>query len=203
MTFAEECNVVFDNATARYHDTDDVDATAVNPYAEGTVENTLWAKNWIDAVQWHLEDIIRDPEIDPVEALAIKRRIDRSNQDRTDMVEQLDSYFFDLYKDVKVMEDATFNTESPAWAIDRLSILALKLYHMRAEVERPDAGEAHIARCRAKLDVLEQQRADLTAAIDRLLDDIAAGSRYMRVYRQMKMYNDPDTNPVLYGTGKK
>ncbi len=203
MTFAQKCNVAFDDATARYHVTDDVDAVAVNPYPQGTVEHTLWAKNWIDAVQWHLEDIIRDPDIDPVEALAIKRRIDRSNQERTDMVEQLDSYFLDRYKDVKPLEGATFNTESPAWAIDRLSILALKIYHMRAEVERTDADAAHIARCRAKLDILGQQRDDLTAAIDRLLDDIASGNRYMRVYRQMKMYNDPDTNPVLYGTGKK
>lgn len=203
MTFAQKCNLTFDDATTRYHLTDDVDAVVSNPHPEGTVENTLWAKNWIDAVQWHLEDIIRDPEIDPVEALAIKRRIDRSNQDRTDMVEQLDTYFLDKYKDVEVAEDATFNTESPAWAIDRLSILALKLYHMRAEVERTDASAEHIARCRAKLDVLEQQRVDLTAAIDRLLDDIAAGTRYMRVYRQMKMYNDPDTNPVLYGAGSK
>lgn len=203
MTFAQKCNQAFDDATARYHVTDDVDAVPVNPYAADTVENTLWAKNWIDAVQWHLEDIVRDPDIDPVEALAIKRRIDRSNQDRTDMVEQLDTYFLDKYKDVKVCDDATFNTESPAWAIDRLSILALKIYHMRAEVERKDATEEHIGRCRAKLDVLLQQREDLTAAIDRLLDDIAAGRRYMRVYRQMKMYNDPSTNPVLYGTGSK
>ncbi|MCH5346683.1 MAG: DUF4254 domain-containing protein [Muribaculaceae bacterium] len=203
MTFAEKCNKIFDEATVAYHVTDDVDAEHVNPYEAGSIEAVLWDKNMIDAVQWHLEDIIRDPEIDPVEALAIKRRIDRSNQDRTDMVEELDSRFLDKYKDVAVEADATFNTESPAWAIDRLSILALKLYHMEAEVERTDASAEHIARCRAKLDVLRQQRADLTAAIDRLLDDIAAGRRYMRVYRQMKMYNDPETNPVLYGSQGK
>ena len=203
MTFAEKCNKIFDEATAAYHVTDDVDAEHVNPYEAGSIEAVLWDKNMIDAVQWHLEDIIRDPEIDPAEALAIKRRIDRSNQDRTDMVEELDSRFLDKYKDVAVEADATFNTESPAWAIDRLSILALKLYHMEAEVERTDASAEHIARCRAKLDVLRQQRADLTAAIDRLLDDIAAGRRDMRVYRQMKMYNDPETNPVLYGSQGK
>ena len=153
-------------------------------------------------MQWHLEDIIRDPDINPVEALALKRRIDKSNQDRTDMVEELDTYFRNKYADVAVLPDATINTESPAWALDRLSILALKIYHMKAETERTDATEAHKARCTAKLAVLEEQRADLIAAIDTLLDDIAAGRKYMKVYRQMKMYNDADTNPVLYGTKK-
>ena len=145
-------------------------------------------------------DIIRDPEIDPVAALALKRRIDRSNQDRTDMVEEFDTYFREKYKDVDVKADATINTESPAWALDRLSILALKIYHMQAEVDRPDASEAHKAKCAAKLAVLLEQRADLIEAIATLLDDIAAGRKYMKVYRQMKMYNDADTNPVLYGS---
>ena len=165
---------------------------------ESSIEATLFAKTWIDAVQWHLEDIIRDPNIDPVEAVALKRRIDRSNQDRTDMVEEIDTYFRGKYADVKVAADATINTESPAWALDRLSILALKIYHMEREVRRSDASEAHIAKCQAKLDVLLQQREDLITAIDQLLDDIAAGKKYMKVYRQMKMYNDPETNPVLY-----
>lgn len=199
MKFADKCNEIFNQSTLHYHDRDDVDSIPVNPYAEGTVDHTLFAKNWIDAVQWHLEDIIRDPEIDPVAALALKRRIDRSNQDRTDMVEQLDTYFCELYKDVAPAADATINTESPAWALDRLSILALKIYHMEQEVARRDASEAHIAKCRAKLDVLLEQRVDLTSAINQLLDDIAAGRKYMKVYRQMKMYNDPETNPVLYG----
>ncbi len=198
MGFAQLSYDVFESATRRYHDTDDVDADVVNPYNEGTIEHTLYAKNWIDAVQWHLEDIIRDPAIDPVEALALKRRIDRSNQDRTDMVEELDSYFRDLYKDVDVLPDATINTESPAWALDRLSILALKIYHMQAEVERPDASPEHKARCEAKLGVLLEQRKDLIDAIRQLLDDIKDGKKYMKVYRQMKMYNDPATNPVLY-----
>lgn len=199
MKFADKCNGIFNQSTLHYHERDDVDAIPVNPYEEGTVEHTLFAKNWIDAVQWHLEDIIRDPEIDPVAALALKRRIDRSNQERTDMVEQLDTYFRELYRDVVPDADASVNTESPAWALDRLSILALKIYHMEQEVARKDAQEAHVAKCRAKLDVLLEQREDLTGAIDRLLDDIAAGRKYMKVYRQMKMYNDPDTNPVLYG----
>lgn len=191
---------IFLDTTRTYHLTDHVDATFANPYAPGTIEHTLAAKNWIDAVQWHLEDIIRDPAIDPVEALAIKRRIDRSNQDRTDMVEEIDTHYRNLFAGVTILPDATINTESPAWAIDRLSILALKIYHMQAEVDRPDASPDHRARCAAKLDILLQQREDLTAAIDTLLADIAAGRKYMKVYRQMKMYNDEDTNPVLYGS---
>ncbi|MDE6556572.1 MAG: DUF4254 domain-containing protein [Duncaniella sp.] len=198
MTFASDAFKIFADTTAAYHLTDDVDAVPSNPYAEGSVEYTLFQKNWIDAVQWHLEDIIRDPNIDPVEALALKRRIDRSNQDRTDMVEEIDTYFREKYADVVPAPDATINTESPAWAIDRLSILALKIYHMRAEVERLDASAEHKAKCEAKLQILLEQQKDLTEAIDCLLDDIAAGRKYMKVYRQMKMYNDPATNPVLY-----
>lgn len=196
--FAKDSFKIFRDTTALYHNTDNVDAKVANPYPEGSIESTLFEKNWIDAVQWHLEDIIRDPNIDPVAALALKRRIDKSNQDRTDMVEEIDTYFRDKYKDVPALPDATINTESPAWAIDRLSILALKIYHMAAEVSRPDASPEHKAKCQAKLDILLQQEEDLTTAIDQLLDDIAHGKKYMKVYRQMKMYNDPATNPVLY-----
>lgn len=203
MDFAAGCNEIFDSAVRAYHITDDVDAAVPNPYAEGSVENTLFAKCMVDAVQWHLEDIIRDPEIDPVAALALKRRIDCSNQVRTDMVEELDTYFRERYAGVVPAPDATINTESPAWALDRLSILALKIYHMAAEVAREDATPEHRARCQARLDVLLEQRRDLTQAIDTLLDDIAAGRKYMKVYRQMKMYNDPSTNPVLYAAGTK
>ena len=199
MKFAENANALFDKIIELYHVTDDVDAQIENPYPEGTIEADLFTKCWIDTVQWHLEDIIRDPEIDPVAALALKRRIDRSNQDRTDLVEKIDSYFRNLYADVEVRDDATINTESPAWAIDRLSILALKIYHMREQVERGDASPSHIEQCQGKLAVLLEQREDLSIAIDQLLDDIAAGRKYMKVYRQMKMYNDPATNPVLYG----
>ena len=199
MKFAEKSYRIFEESVLDYHKDDDVDAATRNPYEKGTVEDVLYAKNRIDAVQWHLEDIIRDPEIDPVAALALKRRIDRSNQERTDMVEELDSYFRNVYAHVKPLDDATINTESPAWALDRLSILALKIYHMAAEVNLADATREHRARCSAKLTVLEEQRADLISAIDALLDDIAAGRKYMKVYRQMKMYNDADTNPVLYG----
>lgn len=203
MNFARKSFDIFEEATKAYHVTDHVDTPCPNPYPEGSVEHTLFEKNWVDVVQWHLEDIIRDPEIDPAAALQLKRRIDRSNQVRTDMVEQLDTYFLDKYAGVKPLPEAKINTESPAWALDRLSILAVKIYHMLAEVNRPDASPEHIARCQAKLDVLLEQRADLIAAIDDLLADIEAGRKYMKVYRQMKMYNDPSTNPVLYGAQKR
>ena len=200
MTFTETCNKLFDDCVAAYHVTDDIDAPVANPYSAGSPEHTLWEKNLIDARQWHMEDIIRDPAIDPVEALELKRRIDRSNQVRTDMVEEIDTFFRDKYAGITPQPDATINTESPAWAIDRLSILALKIYHMKAETERTDADAAHKARCAAKLDVLLEQRTDLSQAIDTLLEDIEAGRKYMKVYRQMKMYNDPATNPVLYAS---
>jgi hypothetical protein len=199
MNFVENCNHIFRTATEVYHKYDSIDAHAKNPYAEGSIEAKLFEKNWIDAVQWHMEDIIRDPQIDPVEALALKRRIDRSNQVRTDEVEQIDAYFRKKYADVKVNPSATLNTESPAWALDRLSILALKIYHMEQEVRRTDAEPIHVEQCRRKLEVLTEQREDLSTAISQLLDDIAAGRKYMKVYLQMKMYNDPATNPVLYG----
>ena len=198
MSFSEQCNKIFQRAIDDYHVHDDIDTPINNPYDDGTIENRLYLKCWIDTVQWHFEDIIRDPNIDPIEALTLKRRIDRSNQDRTDLVEQIDSYFRQKYSEVKVLPDARINTESPAWAIDRLSILALKIYHMREQVEREDASKEHKDTCMAKLNVLLEQQKDLGTAIDQLLDDIQAGRKYMKVYRQMKMYNDPSTNPVLY-----
>ena len=189
----------FEETVVLYHRTDDVDATLVNPYPVGGIDHTLVAKNWIDDVQWHLEDIIRDPDINPEEALALKRRIDKSNQDRTDLVEEIDSYFREHFAGVNVLPNSTINTESPAWAIDRLSILALKIYHMREQVQREDVDQEHRQRCEDKLQILLEQRTDLITAIDQLLDDISAGRKYMKVYRQMKMYNDPSTNPILYG----
>lgn len=198
MSFSEQCNKIFQRAIDDYHVHDDIDTPINNPYDDGTIENRLYLKCWIDTVQWHFEDIIRDPHIDPIEALALKRRIDRSNQDRTDLVEQIDSYFRQKYSEVKVLPDARINTESPAWAIDRLSILALKIYHMREQAERQDASKEHKDKCMAKLNVLLEQQKDLGTAIDQLLEDIQEGRKYMKVYRQMKMYNDPSTNPVLY-----
>ena len=198
MTFTENANKIFNQAIVDYHIKDNIDTPINNPFEKGTIENRLYLKCWIDTVQWHFEDIIRDPQIDPAEALVLKRRIDKSNQDRTDLVEQIDSYFHEVYKDVKVLDDARINTESPAWAVDRLSILALKIYHMKEQVERSEASEEHKAKCQAKLNVLLEQQVDLSTAIDQLLEDIEAGRKYMKVYRQMKMYNDPSTNPVLY-----
>ena len=187
--FTETANEIFNRAIGDYHRWDDV-------------EHLLYHKNWIDTVQWHLEDIIRDPQIDPVAALAIKRRIDKSNQDRTDMEDYIDSYLLDKYRDVEPRPDARLNTETPAWAIDRLSILALKIYHMAREAERTDVGDAHRAACRKKLDVLLAQQVDLSGAIEELIGDIEAGRKYMKTYKQMKMYNDPALNPVLYGQKK-
>ena len=202
MTFSQESFEVFERSIADYHKKDNVDTPIANPYKEKSIEFYLYLKNWIDTVQWHLEDIIRDPQIDPVEALAIKRRIDRSNQERTDLVELIDSYFLDKFSKVQTLPDATINTESPAWAVDRYSILSLKIYHMKEEVSRKDVDSEHIAKCQAKLDILLEQYKDMTTSIGQLLDDIAAGRKYMKVYRQMKMYNDPALNPVLYGSKK-
>lgn len=199
MNFTSLCNSIFEKAINDYHTTNDVDAPINNPYTERTIEQLLYLKNWIDTVQWHLEDIIREPGIDPVVALGIKRRIDKSNQDRTDLVELIDSYFLDKYKDIQPKASAQINTESPAWAIDRLSILALKIYHMNEEATRKDATEEHRLQCQKKLDVLLEQRTDLSTAIEELLQDIEQGNKYMKVYKQMKMYNDPNLNPVLYG----
>lgn len=198
MNFSQDANKIFDQVVCDYHKTDDIYAQISNPYAPQTIESVLYLKNWIDSVQWHLEDVIRNPEIDPVEALKIKRWIDKSNQERTDLVEMIDSYFLEKYQGVCVKQDAVINTESPAWAIDRLSILALKIYHMRQEVERKDVAADHISACQKKLDVLLEQRKDLSSAIDQLISDIENGNRYMKVYKQMKMYNDPNLNPVLY-----
>ena len=198
MTFCKQSIEIFNQAINDYHQFDNVDTPINNPFAEKSIEFYLYLKNWIDTVQWHLEDIIRDPAIDPVEALQIKRRIDRSNQERTDLVEMIDSYFLQKFADVEVKADATINTESPAWAIDRLSILQLKIYHMRIEANREDSAEDQRNRCAEKLAVLLEQEKDLTSAIDMLLADMEAGNKYMKVYKQMKMYNDPSLNPVLY-----
>ena len=199
MSFTKQANRIFRQVICDYHLTDNVDTPMKNPYERESIEYALYTKCWIDTVQWHYEDIIRDPHIDPHEALSLKRRIDRSNQDRTDLVEDIDSYFRQQYSNVRPLADARLNTESPAWAVDRLSILALKIYHMQEQVKRDDATEEHRRKCQAKLDVLLEQQVDLSLAIDQLLEDIAEGRKYMKVYRQMKMYNDPATNPVLYG----
>jgi len=198
MQFTTFTYPIFKQSIEDYHQKNDVDAKMQNPYVEKSIEYYLYLKNWIDTVQWHLEDIIRDPEIDPKKALDIKRRIDRSNQERTDIVELIDSYFYEKYQSTIYDKAATFNTESPAWAVDRLSILALKIYHMQQETLRKDINDEHRSTCREKLAVLLEQQQDLSMAIDQLLADIKSGKKYMKVYKQMKMYNDPNLNPVLY-----
>lgn len=197
--FTDKANAIFKEVIDKYHVLDSVDQAFENAYDKETqlLEHLLYRKCWIDTVQWHYEDIIRDPNIDPVAALVLKRKIDASNQDRTDMVEYIDSYFLDKYKDVTPDANATINTESPAWGVDRLSILALKVYHMNEEATREDATQAHRDACQVKLEVLLEQRVDLSTAIQQLLGDIASGAKYMKVYKQMKMYNDEELNPVL------
>ncbi len=197
--FSKKCNNIFEQAVADYHQFNDIDRVCLSPYQRGTVDNVLYNKCWIDTAQWHMEDEIRNPSIDPAEALLWKRRIDKSNQDRTDIVEELDTFFFHKYKDIQPKPTARINTESPAWAIDRLSILVLKIWHMREETLRTDTDASQLEKCSQKLAILLQQQVDLSLAIDELLADIEQGDKYMKVYRQMKMYNDPALNPVLYG----
>ena len=188
---------IFEQSIEDYHRFDSVDQPISNPYKKRDIEHLFYLKNWIDTVQWHYEDIIRDPHINPEDALVLKRKIDASNQHRTDLVENLDAFFLNEYKDVEVVKEAQINTESPAWAFDRLSILALKIYHMQEEVSRSEASENHRQACQKKLDVLLEQRTDLMSAIEQLLQDFKSGRKYMKVYKQMKMYNDDDLNPVL------
>ena len=197
--FSELAFSIFNESIEKYHLKDDVYQVFENPYSKDEIKHLLYRKNWIDTVQWHYEDIIRNPEIDPQKALVLKRKIDASNQDRTDLVEFIDSYFLNKYQSVDVKPTATINTESPAWAIDRLSILALKIYHMNEEAYRSDASNDHKQKCRTKLNILLEQKKDLSLAIDQLLADIENGNKYMKVYKQMKMYNDEELNPILRG----
>ena len=189
---------VFEKSVDDYHVYDDINRLASNPYDKKDFEHLLYEKNWIDAVQWHYEDIIRDPDIDPSEGMSLKRLIDSSNQNRTEMVEYIDSYFLKLYSNVSPKTDAKVNTESPAWALDRLSILILKIYHMKEESLREDVSEQHRNTCNEKLQVLLEQQKDLSESIDQLLEDLSKGEKKMKVYKQMKMYNDETLNPVLY-----
>lgn len=197
--FSEFAFAIFEKSISTYHIKDDVSQSFENLYPTDDIAHLLYRKNWIDTVQWHYEDIIRDPNINPTDALVLKRKIDASNQDRTDLVEYIDSYFMNKYQSVSIKKEATINTESPAWAVDRLSILALKIYHMNEEALRTDASQEHLKKCQDKLAILLEQKKDLSTAIDQLLHDIEQGNKYMKVYKQMKMYNDDELNPVLRG----
>ena len=189
---------IFEKSVSDYHVYDDITRRPNNPFENKSFEHLMYDKNWIDTVQWHYEDIIRDPDIDPNEGMKIKRLIDSSNQNRTEMVEYIDSYFLNLYSSVSPIENAKVNTESPAWAIDRLSILILKIYHMEEESNRKDVSDDHRHNCQKKLNILIEQREDLSESIDQLLIDLSSGIKKMKVYKQMKMYNDESLNPVLY-----
>tara|TARA_B100000941_G_scaffold39088_1_gene23345 strand:- start:676 stop:1293 length:618 start_codon:yes stop_codon:yes gene_type:complete len=197
-SFSSKAIKIFKQSIDKYHLIDKVDQPFKNPFPLHSIDHLLFRKNWVDTVQWHYEDLIRDPDIDPVEGMNLKRKIDAYNQDRTDIVEYIDAYFLDLFKDVDTSKSATINSESPAWAIDRLSILELKIYHMEEEANRSGASDSHMQICNKKLKVLLIQRIDLSSAIDQLLKDLETGYKYMKVYKQMKMYNDVETNPVLY-----
>ena len=197
-SFSSKAIKIFKKSIDKYHLIDKVDQSFENPFPSNSIDHLLYRKNWIDTVQWHYEDLIRDPEIDPVKGMNLKRKIDASNQDRTDTVEYIDGYFLDLYKDVQPLKSATVNSESPAWAIDRLSILELKIYHMEEEANRSEASNSHRQSCNNKLQILLIQRIDLSSAIDQLLEDLNKGDKFMKVYKQMKMYNDEETNPILY-----
>lgn len=192
------CNKIFQDVINDYHVHNDIDQPIANPYSGKTIEHLLYLKCWIDTVQWHMEDVVRNPQIDPVEGLQWKRRIDQSNQERTDVVEYIDSYFLEKFAAIQPDTNAKINSESPAWVIDRLSILALKVYHMTEETLRTTADALHIQTCTDKLNILLNQRTDLSGSLDELIADIESGRKYMRVYKQMKMYNDPALNPVLY-----
>ncbi len=198
----ENCITIFNQSINDYHVKDSVDTKIVNPYKEGTVENLMYLKNWVDTVQWHYEDIIRDPNIDPVAGMELKRKIDKSNQHRTDLVEKIDDFYIELFKKTEVEEKALLNTESPAWVIDRLSILCLKIYHMQEQVDRVDSEDRHKKQCAQKLSILKEQEVDLTNSFNQLLQDFETGKKKIKVYRQMKMYNDTDLNPVLYRKDK-
>lgn len=199
MLKADDCYKVFQRCIEDYHKYDNVNTPIKNPFPGDHFESLLYAKNWIDTVQWHLEDIIRLPEIDPAEGIQLKRRIDKSNQDRTDMVEKIDDYFLELFRSVTPAPGSRINSETPAWLLDRMSILLLKIFHMKEQTERKDASAEHIQRCAAKLKILTEQKADMQLAFDEMMEDIGNGHRRFKVYRQMKMYNDASLNPMLYG----
>jgi hypothetical protein len=199
---AKDCNKTFKLAIENYHIHDDVNAKKPNPFDKGSLNYIMYDKCWIDTVQWHLEDLIRIPDLDPKKGIALKQRIDKSNQNRTDMVEIIDDYYFSLFE-ASSRNASSMNTESPGWVVDRLSILCLKIFHMEEQVSRTDVDNLHIDDCRKKLGILSLQQNDLSDAFDQLLEDYKNGIKKMKVYRQMKMYNDAKLNPELYRQKKK
>ncbi len=195
---SNHCIEIFNKSINNYHIHDNVNHPCNNPFSENSIESLMYLKNWIDTVQWHFEDIIRDPNIDPEKGILLKRKIDRSNQERTDLVEKIDDYYIELFKNVDSEENAKLNTESPGWVVDRISILCLKIYHMKEQAERKDVQIEHVNNCNNKLSILQEQQRDLALSFDELLEDLKKGIKKIKVYRQMKMYNDSSLNPVLY-----
>ena len=195
---AENCIKIFEKAITDYHVKDNVYQSFTNPFEESSIECTMYQKSWIDTVQWHYEDIIRDPNIEPAAGMDMKRKIDKSNQNRTDVVEQLDDYYISLFNNVSIQSNAKLNTESPGWVVDRISILCLKIYHMQEQVDRTDTDSKHRQQCLNKLNILLEQKEDISKSFNDLLDEIQKGEKQIKVYRQMKMYNDDTLNPVLY-----
>ena len=199
---ADLFNRIFQQSILDYHKADNVDVWPGNPYAQSSIEHLAYKKNSIDTIQWHLEDIVRRPDLSSEELVAVKRRIDRLNQERTDTVEQMDDYFLDYFSKFSKKATARMHSETPAWLLDRMSILCLKIYHMDEQTKRTDAPAEHIEACKKKLFVLLEQQRDMAVCFDELAEDIRLGDRFMKVYRQMKMYNDPSLNPALYGAEK-
>lgn len=195
---AKNINEIFKLAITDYHLTDNVDAIMPQRFENEKFSSLLYLKNWIDTVQWHLEDIIRDPENDPKYLVEIKRRIDASNQHRTDTVEQIDEYLFEQLKGTKTDSTAKMNSETPAWLLDRMSILQLKIYHFEDQLKRNDLDDELRKSVSHKLAVLKIQEDDLETCFDELMEDLKSGKKYMKLYKQMKMYNDPNLNPVFY-----
>lgn len=169
-----------------------------NPYIGDSLEFILYNKNQIDTIQWHVEDEIRRIDILDKEIASLKRKIDSLNQQRTDLVEKLDDIFLNQFQLVVQTKDSRMNSETPAWLVDRMSILELKIYHMEEQTQRTDVSEEHRNTCANKLKVLLEQRADMILCMNQLIEDLTLGKKYMKVYRQMKMYNDKSLNPSLY-----
>ena len=166
--------------------------------------NLVSMQHYVNFELWHQEDMARDPDATDSKIAAVKRAIDVLNQRRNDMIEQMDQYLLDELQKKKInyTSETEMNSETPGSIIDRLSINALKIYHMDEEIQRLDVTDEHRKKCSGKLSVLQDQRNDLKKSLETLLADLSSGKKRLKVYQQMKMYNDENLNPVLYQKGK-
>ena len=162
------------------------------------------AQHQVNFELWHQEDLARDPDVSDSKIAGVKRAIDVLNQRRNDLIEQLDQFLVNVLsrENVNTTDQTELNSETPGSMIDRLSINALKIYHMNEEIQREDVAESHRKKCFGKLSVLQEQREDLRQCLDKLLVDLSTGKKRLKVYQQMKMYNDESLNPVLYWKGE-